>query len=206
MNLYQVKAKSLPQKLFITGIELGLIVLSGYLMFGWFAADPPSAIPTRRWVILGFSLITLLRFVFMMFFLLRRAMPWSEVIAVPLAFSIYYLGFAALGLSNQTELGIWDEGGVVLFLLGSGLNTYSELQRDRFKQDPVNKGKLYTGGLFAYAMHINFFGDVLWVAGYAVIAGHLVGIGVVLLLLLFFMFKNVPMLDDYLRDRYGKCF
>ena len=36
-----------------------------------------------------------------------------------------------------------------------------------FKRRPENKGKLFTGGLFAVSMHPNYFGDLLWVSGYA---------------------------------------
>jgi hypothetical protein len=38
-------------------------------------------------------------------------------------------------------------------------NGLSELQRYRWKRQPQNAGRLYTGGLFAYARHINYFGD-----------------------------------------------
>lgn len=214
MDLYSAKGKSLPQKLLISVIELGLIALSAYIMFGaganWFAGLPGFSVvsetPARRWIILTFSLITLARFAFMMFYLLKRKMPWSEVISVPLAFSLYYVGFAILVLPNHAAIGIWDIIGVGVFLFGGYLNTYSELQRHCFKKDPANKGKLFTSGLFTHSMHINYLGDVLWVAGYAIIAGHLLGIAIVLLLLGFFMFANIPMLDIYLADRYGNAF
>ena len=51
--------------------------------------------------------------------------------------------------------------GILLFIIGSYINTYSEIQRKRFKDNPNNKGKLYTLGLFQYARHINYFGDIL---------------------------------------------
>ncbi|MGR5960169.1 DUF1295 domain-containing protein [Bacillus cereus] len=40
------------------------------------------------------------------------------------------------------------------------LNTVSELLRKSFKDNPVNQGKLYTGGLFKYAIHINYLGGL----------------------------------------------
>ncbi len=214
MDLYSTKGKSLPQKLLVSLIELGLIALSIYIMFGagaqWFAGlsgfSTLAGTPDRRWIILIFSLITLARFTFMMFYLLKRKMPWSEVVSVPAAFSLYYVGFAILVLPNQNAIGIWDIFGIAVFLFGGFLNTYSELQRNWFKKDNANKGKLFTSGLFAYSLHINFFGDVLWVAGYAIIAGHLLGIAIVMLLLGFFMFGNIPMLDTYLRQKYGEAF
>ena len=53
------------------------------------------------------------------------------------------------------------------------LNTVSELLRKSFKDNPVNQGKLYTGGLFKYAIHINYLGDCLWVLGLAFIASNI---------------------------------
>ncbi len=214
MDLYSTKSSSILQKSLIVIIELILIGLSAYIMFGagqgWFAGllgfEVSAQAPARRWIILAFSLVTFARFAFMMFYLLKRKMPWSEVISVPAAFALYYVGFAILILPNQAALGVWDIVGIGVFLFGGFLNTYSELQRHRFKADATNKGKLYTGGLFAYSLHINFFGDVVWVAGYAIIAAHWLGLGIVLLLLGFFMFSNIPMLDTYLRERYGDAF
>jgi len=214
MELYAKKGAALPQKLAITIIELGLIGLAYFILFGggdvfisglfgWPVLEQP---PQRRWFILLFNVIVLVRMAIMMFVFLKRQMPWAEVFSVPIAYAIYYVGFAILILPNSAGLGIWDWTGLGVFALGSYLNTASEWQRHIFKSDPANKGKLYTQGLFGVSMHINFFGDVLWVLGYAMIAGHIVGYGLTLLLLAFFMFFNVPKLDNYLRDRYREPF
>ena len=62
--------------------------------------------------------------------------------------------------------------GVALYIAGSFLNTGSELQRKRWKERPENKGRLFTGGFFRYALHINYFGDEVLFAGYALITGQ----------------------------------
>jgi steroid 5-alpha reductase family enzyme len=59
---------------------------------------------------------------------------------------------------------------LVLFFVGSFLETVSETQRMLFKADAKNKGKPYFGGLFAYAVHINYFGYTLWRIGFAFIS------------------------------------
>ncbi|MCF4097041.1 DUF1295 domain-containing protein [Maritalea mediterranea] len=214
LELYGSKSKSIPQKITITLIELALIGLSAWIMFGegapllagLFGWTLPAETPVRYSVILAFNLIILLRMGFMMFYLMQRTLPWSEAFTVPSAFAIYYVGFAILVLPNDAPLGRWDYLGIALFALGCVLNTLSELQRHWFKKDPANKGKLYTGGLFAYSMHINFFGDIVWVIGYALVAGHWLGAAIPVMLFGLFAFYNVPMLDDYLRDRYGEQF
>ncbi|WP_424983240.1 DUF1295 domain-containing protein [Maritalea sp. S77] len=214
MELYGSKSKSLPQKITITLIELALIGLSAWIMFGagsaffanLFGWTLPMEAPARYGLILAFNIIILLRMGFMMFYLMKRTLPWSEAFTVPSAFALYYVGFAILVLPNGAPLDVWGYIGVALFVLGCVLNTASELQRHIFKQDPAHKGVLYTGGLFAHSMHINFFGDIVWVAGYALVAGHWLGAVIPAMLFCLFAFYNVPMLDDYLRERYGKAF
>jgi protein-S-isoprenylcysteine O-methyltransferase Ste14 len=214
MDLYSRKGTAYPQKLTITAIELVLIGLSAWLMlgpgeeliaglFGFVSIEPP---PARRYLILGFSVIVLCRMAFMMFRLMRRDIPWSEALTVPVAFAVYYVGFALLVLPSDRPLDWLDALAVVLFIAGSVLNTGGELQRDAFKGDPANMGKLYTGGLFSLSMHINFFGDILWVTAYALVASNPWGALIPLLITAFFAFYNVPMLDSHLAARYGEQF
>lgn len=108
-----------------------------------------------------------------------------------------------LVLPEGAPLGVWDAVAVGLFLLGAFLNTGSELARDRFKRIPANKGRLYTEGLFALSRHINFFGDILWVAAYAVVAHTLWAALIPLYTLCFFAFFNAPALDRHLARHYG---
>ena len=213
-TMYGRKGAALPQKLAITTLELLLIGLSAWIMFGdgeslsasLFGFERASAPPARRWIILGFSTIVLLRMSFMMFRFMKRNIPWGEAISVPVAFAVYYVGFALFVLPSSAPLGLVDAIAVVVYGFGSYLNTAGELGRDRFKRRPENKGKLYTGGPFAWSMHINFFGDILWVSAYAMISRNpwaaLVPIG----LTFFFAFVNVPALDRYLAGRYGSEF
>lgn len=214
MDLYRSKAPALPQKLVVNLVEIGLLALAAWLLFGpgetyaaaLFGFDPAQAVPARRVVIFCFSAIVFVRFGFMMLFLMKRAMAWAEVFSVSVAFFVYYVGFALIALPNTAPLGWPASLGIALFALGSFLNTISEVQRDAFKKKPENKGKLYTGGLFGLSMHINFFGDILWVTGYALVAGNpwsgLIPLG----LTLFFAVYNVPQLDRHLAQRYGAAF
>lgn len=214
MDLYQRKAPALPQKLIANVIEIALLALSAWLLFGpgeayaaaLFGFDPSDAVPARHIVIFCFSVIVFLRFGFMMFFLMKRDMAWTEALSISGAFFIYYVGFALIALPNTAPLGWPAYLGIAVFALGAFLNTVSEVQRDAFKKRPENKGRLFTGGLFGLSMHINFFGDILWVTGYALVAGNpwsgLIPLG----LALFFAFFNVPQLDRHLAERYGEAF
>lgn len=166
----------------------------------------PAEIPTRRYVIFGFSAIIFIRVGFTMLELMKRAMPWSEAASIPFAFAIYYVGFAVLVVRHPNPLGVVDYFAIALFAFGCFLNTASEVQRQRFKSRPENTGKLYTGGLFRWSMHINFFGDVIWVVGYAVVAHSVWGWFIPAWTFSFFVIYNVPLLDKHLREHYGAQF
>lgn len=96
--------------------------------------------------------------------------------------------------------------GVLLYFVGSYLNTASELQRKRWKANPQNEGHLFTGGFFRYAMHINYFGAQLLFTGFALITGCAWTIPVLLLMLAGFLLFNIPELDRHLSAHYGADF
>ena len=140
---------------------------------------------------------------FKSFYLSKRKIPIGEIFAVIIAFAVYQVGFVLLGAWQSDPLNVLDVFGVLLFIIGSYFNTYSELQRTRFKNDPNNKGKLYTQGLFQYARHINYFGDICWVSGWAIITHNLWSGIIPIMLALGFIFFGIPELSSYLEKKYG---
>ena len=94
--------------------------------------------------------------------------------------------------------------GASLFVTGVLVETVSEIQRSRFKQDPRNKGKPYAGGLFSLARNINYTGFTLWKTGYALVAaGPAYGLLVAAFHFYDFSQRAIPILDDYCAKRYG---
>ncbi len=69
-----------------------------------------------------------------------------------------------------------------------------------------NKGHLYTKGFFRYSMHINYFGDLLWVTGYAFVTHNWYAVIIPVFIFCFFAFYNIPKLDEYLHSKYGEEF
>ncbi len=211
MELYGQTSKSIPQKVVIHLIELLLLYLSWWILFGtgaaWCAehlhiADHAST--GRRMVIFIFNIIIFLRLAYMMFFLLRRKIAWEESISVPLAFALYYIGFALFVLPTPGQVDMTGYFAIFLFALGCLLNTGGEVLRDRWKRLPQNKGRLYTGGFFRYSRHINYFGDLLWVIAYAIATRNIFSASIPIFLFCFFAFYNAPKLDQYLKEKYGK--
>lgn len=212
--MYGQESQSIPQKILIHLLELGLLGLAYWLLFlrGGDVVEARLGIHNaeltygRRILIYLFHLIIFVRMSFMMLVLLKRKIPWEESISVPLAFALYYLGFSLLVLPTAKPLAAIDLLAIVLFVTGCTLNTGGELQRHIWKQDPQNKGRLYTQGFFKYAMHINYFGDLLWVIAYAMLCRNAYAFLIPLFLFCFFAFFNIPKLDAYLKEKYGQAF
>jgi len=214
MDLYGKKSESIPQKLIIISLEIVLLFLAYYIAFlkggtiiyGWFGINIPDGDFTRRIIIFCFSLIVFLRITFAMFIFIKRRIPFEETISIPFAFALYYIGFAIFGYGSDASVGIVDYIGMAVFLFGSYLNSNSELQRFLWKKNQENKGKLYTEKLFSRSMHINYFGDLLWVIGYSLVTHNVYSIWIPVLLFLFFAFYNIPKLDTYLAEKYKDQF
>lgn len=210
MEMYGSKSSSTAQKVAILLAESVLVGVSYWVLFAGglpgvraFGAEPSGP---RNLTLFAFNLVVFARFLLTLFVFLKRTIPWGETVSVPMAFGLYLLGFPLMARPATVPFGALEIVGIVLFVVGSFLNTFSEYQRRRWKARPESRGKLYTQGLFATSMHINYFGDLLWVSGYACVTHNAYAFLVPAFLFAFFYFFNVPKLDAYLRERYGEQF
>jgi steroid 5-alpha reductase family enzyme len=127
-------------------------------------------------------------------FLLQGILMW--LISAPL------LG-AQLDKTN-TDLGILDLAGVLVWIIGITFEAGGDFQLARFKSNPDNKGKVLNTGFWKYTRHPNYFGDsaVWW--GYALIclaAGSYFPIlGSVLMTLLIIKVSGVALLEKSLKE------
>jgi protein-S-isoprenylcysteine O-methyltransferase Ste14 len=212
MDLYSKKDKSISQKVVLIVLEIIILWVSYWILFvgGYHQLFSLSIVGngsnSRHIILFVFNLIVFCRICITIFYLLRRHMPWEEAFSIPFAFAIYYIGFALLGYKTEHPLDFIDVIGLILFAVGSYLNTGSELMRDKWKKVPGNKEKLYTDGLFRYAMHINYFGDILWVTAYAILTRNWYSCLIPAFITCFFAFYNAPKLDKYLASKYGNQF
>jgi protein-S-isoprenylcysteine O-methyltransferase Ste14 len=101
---------------------------------------------------------------------------------------------------NRSNLGLGV--GVVLFVLGITIELVSETQRFRFKQDPVHKGKLFTGGLFRYARHINYLGYASWRFGLGLISGPPFTLAYGFYHAIDFFMRAIPLLQGHMEQKY----
>jgi len=166
---------------------------------------PVDALLTIRfWLMTIFGVIYILRVNVMMRFLLPREVSNEELGFVLLIFVpglMASFAFAANGCNEDINITLAFVS-VCLYMVGSCLNSGSELQRKRWKAKPENKGKCYSEGLFSLARNINYFGDVILFSAWALVSGRWWNAWVPLFMLASFVFYHIPEKEKYLAKRY----
>jgi protein-S-isoprenylcysteine O-methyltransferase Ste14 len=208
--IYSHQGRSIPQRVVLVVAQSLCLALAGRLLLGngiptvanWFGWDLTRGNEARRYLLFACCAVVYGRILFTSLYLLKRAIGWEETFSIPMAFLLYYVGFSLLGGTRQVPIDWLDGVAIALFLVGSFINTYSEILRDIWKKKPENKGRLYTEGLFRYSRHVNYFGDIVWVSGLALLTRNAWSVLIPALLFAFFYFYNAPQLDRHLRAKY----
>ncbi len=213
-SIYELHDASLGQRLTLTVLTGIWLALAWWVLFGhglalasaWFGSTWKPADPVRRAFMAAALSIYYVRLLCTWFVFLKRRVSWSEVFTIaPWLLCIYLLLVICAGTNPRT----WDATGsfgLILFVAGSWMNSYSEYTRDHWKRRPENRGRLYTQGLFRYSRHPNYLGDLISFSGLCLISGRYVTGIIPGIMLLGFVFFNIPMLDSYLHKRYGVAF
>jgi len=175
-----------------------ILILYIYLIYGW-----RLHYSTQAHLIAAFGAIYIVRLNVMSRWILQRELALEEVtfvilIWVPSIMGSYVIA-AKDGISSVALL-----AASILYLLGSYLNTYSELQRKIWKRHPSNKGRCYMIGLFSWSRNINYFGDSLLFTGWAIATGNWVNSWAPIVMSLTFYFYHIPEKETYLTTRYAK--
>ena len=217
-GIIRTHGRSVPQKFTFAMGHLFIVLTCGWLIYGkgwevigqgfgksWQITDIP-----RAQILLVCAFIYWLRHVLTLFYLLVRKVEWSEVLGLLIFIGLFEIGLVLLGggafRDYSIKFGLLDIVALVLFFLGSYLNSASEIQRKWWKAAPTHHGLCYTKGLFAYSMHINYFGDTVLFTGWCLFTYNFWSLGLPLLMGLSFAFYHIPGLDIYLTERYGEAF
>jgi steroid 5-alpha reductase family enzyme len=71
---------------------------------------------------------------------------------------------------RKIDLDVFAVLGFLIWLFGLIIEITADQQKNRFKADPVNKGKFINAGLWSHSRHPNYFGEItLWI-GMVIIA------------------------------------
>lgn len=100
--------------------------------------------------------------------------------------------------------------GLIVWLVGFGIEAIADRQKNRFRENPANEGKFIQEGLWSWSRHPNYFGEiVLWV-GVAIIAlpvlsgwGWVSLISPIFITILLTRISGVPLLEKRADEKWG---
>lgn len=87
---------------------------------------------------------------------------WVTLTAAPV--------FIALSSAKEVEFGPLAVAGLVVWLLGFGIEVVADGQKTQFRKDPSNKEKFISTGLWSRSRHPNYFGEIVLWAGVTLMA------------------------------------
>lgn len=116
----------------------------------------------------------------------------------------------AITTTNRRELDLFAFIGLLVWLLGFGIEVVADAQKSRFSAKPENQGRFIQTGLWARSRHPNYFGEiVLWI-GVAVIALPILRgwqwvtlISPLFVALLLTRISGVPLLEKRADEKWG---
>ncbi len=117
---------------------------------------------------------------------------------------------AAITTTLKLDLGAYAVIGLLVWMVGFGIEVVSDRQKSQFRADPENAGKFINTGLWAWSRHPNYFGEiVLWI-GVAIIAIPVLQdwqwvtmISPLFVILLLTRVSGVPMLEKRADEKWG---
>jgi len=117
---------------------------------------------------------------------------------------------AAITSARRVDLDGLMIAGVLVWLLGITIEATADLQKNRFRADPANKGRFIHTGLWSWSRHPNYFGEItLWLGVALIAAPALQGWQLVTLISPVFVFllitrvSGVPLLEKHADKTWG---
>lgn len=87
-----------------------------------------------------------------------RVYMLQAVLAAAVAYPLYLIHYFKSVLAFGTGLDIL---GILFFIVGFLFEAIADFQKNTFKSDPNNRGKVMQEGLWKYSRHPNYFGEAL---------------------------------------------
>lgn len=157
----------------------------------------------RNVLVCGLNILWLTDYAIKLCYVLEHQMHLVEIIFVlPVMCPLWLFTFAYCARKHASPVGWIDLAACLLVIIGVYLNFWPEIVRKQWKRLPSNKGRLYTGHLFAYVRNVNYLGDVLWETGLTLATGWEAA-WVPAVSFLSFVFINIPEKESYLAKRYA---
>ncbi|MEZ8032461.1 MAG: DUF1295 domain-containing protein [Candidatus Poseidoniaceae archaeon] len=108
-------------------------------------------------------------------------------------------------------LGIWDGVGVSIWMLGFGIEAIADRQKTAFNTESKNQGKWIDSGLWSYARHPNYLGEILLWTGIAFFGiscftglERVAWVSPIFIYLLLTKVSGIPILDKRALEKWGE--
>jgi steroid 5-alpha reductase family enzyme len=116
----------------------------------------------------------------------------------------------AITTTNRRALDLFTLIGLLVWLLGFGIEVVADAQKSRFSAKPENQGRFIQTGLWARSRHPNYFGEILLWIGIAVVALPILRgwqwvtlVSPVFVTLLLTRVSGVPLLEKRADEKWG---
>jgi protein-S-isoprenylcysteine O-methyltransferase Ste14 len=202
-------------------LQYGILAqgLAGPLLNTLNVSQPPNfapaialGLPLKPLLILAMAAGSSIKQSYWVVFVSKEEMPPANAILISVFNTVFNSANSILSLTTAASaftpsfLTATDDTGAsallalssISYFVGLALEAVSEQQRKAFKDNSKNTGKLYTGGLFGLARHINYAGYIIWRSSYALASGGWIW-GALVAAFFSWDFANraVPVLDEY---------
>jgi steroid 5-alpha reductase family enzyme len=118
---------------------------------------------------------------------------------------------AIITSSERPSIGWVAIVGIVVWIAGFAIEVIADRQKSAFRNDPANKGRFITTGLWAWSRHPNYFGEITLWTGIAIMALPLLSgwrwamlISPVFVYVLITRVSGLPMLEARAEKRWGE--
>jgi len=117
---------------------------------------------------------------------------------------------AVITSGRSVPMGILAWVGLVMWIVGFGLEVVSDREKSQFREDSANKARFISTGLWAWSRHPNYFGEIVLWTGVALIAApalqgwqYVTLISPVFVTILLTMGSGIPLLEERADERWG---
>jgi steroid 5-alpha reductase family enzyme len=139
----------------------------------------------RAYLLLVLVVVWAIRLGSFLFMRVRAAGTDSRFDAIKMAFARFLLAWTLQGLwvsfslaaalaaitsESKPALDVFAAVGLLVWLLGFGIEVVADWQKSRFRAKAENHGKFIDVGLWAWSRHPNYFGEIVLWLGVAIIA------------------------------------
>ena len=116
-----------------------------------------------------------------------------------------------IALNPLEPVGIFFVVGTLFWLLGFGFEVIADRQKKHFSEQPENKGRFITQGLWSVSRHPNYFGEIILWSGIGIISLPFLSgwqfmtlVSPVFVFLLLTRISGLPFLEDKAEKKWGE--